>query len=707
MPDFSKVGITMLNMDDIVNYLKIARGFISDTDKATDVKNVAGVLAEWIAIADTSKHNPDGSIKIDRETIKNALHLDGHPIDFFTTKEYGDSIKKELNKTQDIAGEEIKDLRDEVYQLRADLIKRGMLERYTPYAGFYDVFRTGDPVHLDRICDHAIKDSQGVGAQYTIHVSDEFYDSVEVGDHLYLFDRDSSRDAIVKINEKLPDHETLRFAVGTGFDIKKDMVDVYRSKGTIMNGTYTFGEIKKFKVDDSTAMYTGLNDDTYAKKLPLDKDNPGYGYTFRIPKNMQKSYLSKISVMIQAFGKPSDLLAYVIDEQNIHMWNKIRKADMDGEVLPNKDDAGQPLPTKLEDLIIAKSQPLTVDASKGMHLADFNFYGTENIGSSYGFSNPNPYPYLPLQDDEAERRVRYCLIIEPIGQLDKYDPQDLKNCYLLEFLKQTGDGPDLQLNNVTYHYDRTKEAPFTTNEAVNSYDLYYGVTLLRAIEKTFVPLGEGIYSARFMQPVPITSSRARLMLRVKREGLFHVAKSTQSSSVGNVGDHSTIILESESPAYVPDFSGSNQKQVIIGSTICKVEEASNLGSITIEKGLHIDPEAPVYPVGYEVTLKAYYDEWDPVQFTTVTKYSDKFKLPLFAVIPDKYKHNKKLSDRLLFECDLYGEDKNVKPYNRFELEIYWKKNREKNDTVTLVNGSNEYPLSAAIHDLSLSLDRAL
>lgn len=707
MSDLSKVGISMLNMDDIAAYLKIAKGFILDTDEAADTKKVAGVDSKRIAIADTSRHNPDGSILIDRETVKNALHLDGHPIGDFTSKEYGDQLKADASNTKIVTGKELADLRDEVYQLRHDLIKRGMLERYTPYAGFYDVFRTADPMHLERVCDKAINDSRGADAQRTIHVSDAFFDTVEVGDHLYLFDNDTSRDAVVEIDQKLPDHETLHFAVGTGFDIKKGMVDVYRSRGTVMNGMFAFGKIMRYKADDSLAMYTGLNDDTYSKNIPLDKDNPGYGYTFRIPKSMQKSYLSKITMMMQAFGKPSDLLAYVIDERHIKTWNRIRKADMDGEKLPSKDEHGQPLPTKLEDLIIAKSQPLTVDASKGMHLVEFNFYGTENIGSSYGFSNPNPYPYLPLQDDEEEHRVRYCLIIEPIGELDKYDPTDLKNCYLVEFLKQSNEGPDLQLNNVTYHYDRTKETPLTTNKEVNTYDLYYGVTLLKAIEKTFVPLSTGIYTARFTQPVPITSSRARLMLRISREGMFHIAKSTQSTAAGNVSDHSTLTIESEDVSYTPDFSGSRNKKVIVGSTICDVEDVPNIGMITVTKGLHIDPEAPVYPIGYKVSIKAYYDEWDPVRFTTVTKYSDRFEMPLVMVIPDKYKTHKDISDRLLFECDLFGEDKNIKPYNRFELEVYWKKSREKNDTVKSVDGSNVYPLSAAIRDLSLSLDRAL
>lgn len=707
MPDFSKIGVSMLKIDDIADYLKLACGFIGRADKATDTEKVGGIDATHIAVADTSKRNSDGSILVDRETVKNAMHLNGHGIDHFVMKDYGDQLSSDAGAIRKNYNQEIADLRDELYQLRAELSRRGMTQRHTPYAGFYDAFRTGDAMHLNGIVSRSVGDSQGADAQRTVHVSDSFYDTVEVGDHLYLYDKNSNKDAVVEIDEKLPDHETLHFTRGTGFDLKKNMVDIYRSRGTVMDGSFTFGETQAYRVDDSVAMYTGLNDDTYSESLPLDRDNPGYAYTFRIPKNMQKSYLSKISIMAQAFGSPGDLVAYVIDEQNIPQWNKIKKADTTGEVLPQKDSFGKKLPTKLEDLIIAKSQPLTIDPSKGMHLAEFLFYGTGNVGSTYGFSNPNPYPYLPLQDDEQERRVRYCLIIEPLGSLEKYDPQAIKNCFLIEFLKQHGAGNDLELNNTTYSYDRSKPEPLSTNASVNAFDLYYGVTLMRAIEKSYVPLGEGIYTARFTQPKPMKASRARLMLRIKREGLFHIARSAQSTAAGNLPDHSTITVESEDISYAPDFSGAQGKKIIVGNTICTLENA-NLGSLTLEKGLYVDAEAPVYPVGYNVTIKAYYDEWDPERCVTATKYSDRFTLPLVALIPDQFKTDKTRSDRLIFEGDLKNAQTNkFRPYNRYELEVHWKKSREKNDAVKSVNGTNEYPLTAAIHDLSLSLDRAI
>ena len=325
MPDFSKIGVSMLKIDDIADYLKLACGFIGRADKATDTEKVGGVDAKHIAVADTSKRNSDGSILVDRETVKNAMHLDGHGIDHFVMKDYGDQLSSDAGAIRKNYNQEIADLRDELYQLRAELSRRGMTQRHTPYAGFYDAFRTGDAMHLNGIVSRSVGDSQGADAQRTVHVSDSFYDTVEVGDHLYLYDKNSNKDAVVEIDEKLPDHETLHFTRGTGFDLKKNMVDIYRSRGTVMDGSFTFGETQAYRVDDSVAMYTGLNDDTYSESLPLDRDNPGYAYTFRIPKNMQKSYLSKISIMAQAFGSPGDLVAYVIDEQNIPQWNKIKK----------------------------------------------------------------------------------------------------------------------------------------------------------------------------------------------------------------------------------------------------------------------------------------------------------------------------------------------------------------------------------------------
>ena len=99
MADLTKVSIPLLDMAGIAEYLNIVSKFITDKDKATDTKNVAGVFAEYVAIADTSKRDPQGNILCDRETIKNSLHLDGHPVEYFLTADKGGVISSGLAKT--------------------------------------------------------------------------------------------------------------------------------------------------------------------------------------------------------------------------------------------------------------------------------------------------------------------------------------------------------------------------------------------------------------------------------------------------------------------------------------------------------------------------------------------------------------------------------------------------------------------------------
>ncbi len=148
MADLTKVSIPLLDMAGIAEYLNIVSKFVTDKDKATDTKNVAGVLAEYIAIADTSKRDPQGNILCDRETIKNSLHLDGHPIEYFLTADRGGTISSGLALTSKQYSEELINLKDELYQLRHELAKKGVINMHTPYAGFYDTFRSSVPVHL-------------------------------------------------------------------------------------------------------------------------------------------------------------------------------------------------------------------------------------------------------------------------------------------------------------------------------------------------------------------------------------------------------------------------------------------------------------------------------------------------------------------------------------------------------------------------------
>lgn len=696
MADLTKVSVPLLDMAGIAEYLNIVSKFITDKDKATDTKNVAGVLAEYIAIADTSKRDPQGNILCDRETIKNSLHLDGHPIEYFLTADKGGTISSGLAKTDKQYGEELINLKDELYQLRQELVKKGVINMYTPYAGFYDTFKSSVPVHLKGVQTLATKDSIGPESQMSVFVDDKFYDSVMPGDHLFIVQEGHS--ALVKIDTKKPDHETLTFTSGTGFAIKQD-AEIYRSHGNVMNGTFAFGEGEMTGIDETISQHSGFDDDTFTMTRKISRRTPGYGYTFRIPNILQRGYLSQVGINVQAMGHPGALRCYIIPEKNVKEFN----------VYYEKERKGQPL-TGLktpEELIKAKSNVLQVDPAKGKHIAYFSFKDTTiPSNNEYGLVNPDCYPQL--EADSITGKVRYCMYIfaEPssLGETDDY--------YEIEFLQHgvNNNLSDIQLNNTTYYYNRRTvddknqdDYILHTEDEINATDLYYQLTILPAVTRKFTPFPEGMYSARFSEPEPIRATHARLTLRVNREGMYHTDNSGATGTFGPIPDNSAITVKADStdPNLAVDFSGAENKIIAVGTNMCKLLKADS-EKLTIEKGFFLEPGSAVYPIGYEVNLKASLKTWDSTQNSLVTSYTDYFPLKLWSIIPDKWKASSNISDRLIFEADLRDENNRLKEYNQFDFEIYWKKSRASN---VLKNGDNA--LGGAIYDLSMSLDHIL
>lgn len=682
--DLTKVGTSMLNMDDISYYLNHGLNFITAADKASDTEAVGGVKAENIAVA---YQDPD-SDKVDRNTVQNAKNLDGHGIDdFLLAAEGTEGFKKQeteyVSTTQDI-----ENLRDEVYQLRAELAKKGVIERHTPYAGYYDPFRQSDVRYKSGAIGMSIDDSQGNEAQFVIHVADDVYDSLMVGDHLYLVSSNGAS-AVVEIAEKMSDHRRIRFVNATGFNINKEEVSIYRSKGTLMNGTFTFGQEASTQIDNTATMYTGLNDDTYHKTVNIDASRPGYGYTFRIPSKMQGNYLSKLDIEIETIGNPGALTCYIIDQNDITSWNEAIKSG----VTADKSKT-------LEDLIIAKSQPLVGDSSRGDYIASFDFYDPtkEQAGTVYGTTAPDCYPCLSLIDKAGEAAVRYCMII-------KADPTTLDeaNYYKLRTLV-TSTNADLQLNNTTYYYNESDKEPLKTDAVINSMDVFYGITLLKAVEKDFTPYEDGIYTAEFTQPAHLTSGSAVLEMRINREGVFNVRG---DSAQGDQQDGATIVVEAKDAYGTGSLNGVNDGTLIVGENIAHVTNVNDM-SLTLEKGLHVDAKAKVYPMGYKVALKASHTYWDEVNCVTVTDESVRYDMDLVEVVPDYYNTDNTRSDRLIFKADLYKlneKGNKVHPqFNKFELEIYWKSSAVNNKVEKLNDYSvTTYPLAGAIKDLSLAL----
>ena len=371
-----KPGHTSLNMQDISDDLSVVRHHVRKLDaskrqggsmskpvlpayqneiqKADDTDLVAGVDATRVAVAYDPK---------DRTTIRNSILFNGHPWTDVMTKTDGSTLKGRTDTAIVNYASDIKELRDEVYQLREELAKSGVLMGYKPYAGFYDLFREHQPMHEAEVVAEAIADSP---TQYSIKIEDTLFGRFAAGDKILVKSLVNGNTALVGIQKKEPDGRTLTFDRATGFNILKKKAVVYKSKGNIINGTFTFGEITPER-PGKKEFYSCLDDDTFRTRRRISAKHTGFAYTFRIPDILQKNYLAKIDFRIKKYGNPGALMCYVIDERDMPRWKNAAQAIADNDQNSQNYDM-----TKYN--FFAKSQPLDVDANKGEHLTHFTFY---------------------------------------------------------------------------------------------------------------------------------------------------------------------------------------------------------------------------------------------------------------------------------------------------------------------------------------------
>jgi hypothetical protein len=222
----------------------------------------------------------------------------------------------------------------------------------------------------------------------------------------------------------------------------------------------------------------------------------------------------------------------------------------------------------------------------------------------------------------------------------------------------------------------------------------------------FTPYREGIYSAKFSTHEPVEISRARLTLRIAREGYY----ATNVPKADVYSDNSTLpVKKADGITFNYDMSElggfglkKDDEDVIIGTTIRRILN-QNSSEIIIKKGLYAEPNQPVYRAGYEVALKAKRIEWDAVNCKFNVTDQAKITLPLSTVMPDKNKKDARISDRLVYEGDYISEDLEARYFNDFELQIHWH---------TEYSGMYEDTKYKAdfvgrIHDLVMSLDRTI
>lgn len=738
-----KPGHTSLNMSDISEDLKVEYHHVIKLDpqyredasidkpvdlnhrdmivKADDVDLVNGVNANKIAVAIDENH---------RDTVNNALKLNGFDADHYMSADVGGSLANKTNKAISNFGKDITDLRNELYEIKHALEKQGLITNTYQRMGYNDVFRNGYKPYEHEPIGEIIADCPDYS---TVILSTDSADKLDTNDYIAIYFVNSKNVNVRQIKEIQPDGETIILdeSMDTSEDISLGNVIVYKSMGVSQDGNFYFAKQAE-TVPSDIVMYTGFDDDTAADSLLLiQKDGLGYANTFRIPEK-KLGFLHDFSVMAEVKGTPT-LTCVIIDAADIKYFKNPEQALKlyeSGEL----DSEGEP---KMH--FFAKSNPVSLTTA-AQRKVTFDFFN----------SAKDSYPIVSRKDNPADNTiVRYCAMIFA-QDADKDNAVKLYAVYNRN--QDNAAVADIQTRNILYKYgeqidtashsalySQTEINKYSTTSAVgikareqldvqayddnlDKYDMYYEVSLREPIENQMIPYKRGLYSARIKSAYPEGISRARLMLRFNREGGCWNAVATENTMCGPSTTNGSIkcICKSDPSRTTTSYLGvyndirkpiekrdpntlsdlTMKPNMIIGNNITS---GNNNGEIvTIDDNIMVTPDDMVYRNAYVVSVKGKKYEYSDITKTYEVVDSKKIYLEPVAVIRDGVKKKgDTYSDRIIFEGDFTNVDGDAVFYNDLELQIYWEESN-----FSEIEAVKQTQMGI-IHDLVFSTDRGV
>lgn len=731
--NLTRPSLSFLPMEDIAAELKsnkANRKFMTREDKATDVEQVAGINADRIAIS------AEGH---DRETVKNALNLNGVPADGYVTKEEGEKFLEVSTDLSNTVSNEIKNLRDELYQLYSELSKKGFIDNTIKYEGFVEAFKRGNILYEDYIC--GISNAM-VGRAKEIYIADIKQKHFFEAGKTFVIKRSDIDEETVVTSLGVNNAGKVTFEPAVNYLDSIDQVGLFKSNGEYNNNTFSFSHIKR-AVSDQVERYYTQSDDTDTKYLTIKKPNAGFAATFKVPRNIKSELgiagaLSRFAVRAQAINGPGAIRCHVVDFNSVVQdgelrpkFSNIQDAIAQGYclatskmVFPSRDN------TAMEnDIYFDFYGGVHKEYSNGTEIEDSKPDGEINF-TSEGTSSKMVVPFETADGYPILKDAKYCFIVECLGATEE-------SYWRLRFSYFNNGSfvDDLHRRNASYLYNAIDETGVTEGakcievvDDIAKYDLMYTLVIKDTIDEEELGKNEGVYTARIVLPKPIDVTRARLTMRINREGMYNIKEHNT--------EYTIFVLE---PDTATSHNPSDTRfkigdEIIIGNAICKVKRVSTT-EIEVENPAHLDERIikyytsvvydqntngyvkkttiPVYRMGYTPQIKAKLVDWDNYNEVTGSYESEDvtenpINLDLMAVMPDQYKSNNRVSDRLLFEAAFGQNEKSLnKLANEFELQINWKSPfsvREINEIKDTADRKYK-ELIGRIHDLTLAFDK--
>lgn len=662
MATYNTISLAQIDADALADYIVSSKRLVyrraDDGDEsivasniAQDVEKVAGTNAENIAIAINSDN---------RDTVQNALKLNGIDADQYMMTSTGNSIQTKQIKMRKLYGDDLQNIKDELYTLRQELAKGGFIEDRGEYTGYVDIFRAAAPKHL--FSKLAVVTTTGNADEIFVEDEDVF-DSLDIYDYIVLEAEDVQKFTIKQIAEK----DKTRRVLILDSEIRGDVysaengMNLYLSYGINDEGMFKFARAAELMMA-SEENHTGLSDDTYKIMKHVTEPNKGFAYSFRVPEEKQ-GYVTSFEICAKAYGTPGSMICYLMDARDVENFhNPVQAASDYQTALANKDDSFH---------FFAASKPYVLSSAYGRRYIKFDFLQDNDM-----------YPIMSQDEDDT---VRYVAIVECLDC-------DQNNYYDIQFLQHKnseGHLSDLELNNITYHYERQKDGSsklaLTTDDAINASDMYYHIVTRSIVEKEVYPEDKGLYSFRIETKDLV--NKARVMLRIRREGIWKAITGTpkaeafynktitiQDADPTN-GIRTIPKLQLKSQTYKPlelrenNVDTTEQVLTVIGNNITSAHSLEE-SAVTFDDPVVLKDGDPIYRMGYLVSLKARKVSLQNGHLTA-TPYRH-FVLPLTEVFKDFRRTDKMSSDRLLFEANLFDIEATDDDYfNDFIVQVYW------------------------------------
>lgn len=692
MSNIVKPSLAFLPMEDIAAELKsnkTNRKFMTKDDNAKDVDQVAGINANNIAVA-VGPNN--------RTTVENALKLAGIPAENYLNKEEGEKILGVANVMSQIYSNEIRNLRDEVYQLQTQLSKRGFIKDTITYEGFIDAFKRNNKKYVGYVCGIA---KAVVGTTEELYISDLTKKRYFEKGKRFIIKRPDLDEEIVVQSQGISGAGKVTFYPTVNILDSIEQVQLYKSTGEYVKDSFSFSEIKKDVANPLKERYHMQSDDTRTSFQIINSSETGYAAYFKIPNNAAGA-LTKFGIRAKVEGTPGSLVCHILKKEAVYDANGNFKV-----AFKNIDDA------KDKGLWVATSQTIQSSEANVESEVFFNFF---DIAA-------NKYPTL--------EGTQYLFIIECLSATE-LDYWKIRFSYYSNAFNEV---EDLQKYNTSFFYEKQDTTglgqdidPLQFIDEIDKYDLLFTLVTRELIEEDEMGKQEGVYTAKIVLPEPIDVSRIRLTSRINREGCYYVESHNDAFTTF------TLAKETSTSHSVSDIRLKEDDTVIIGNRIGKVLRVSG-ATLELKEPAYIDDRIlnfystqeynsasgayetvtriPVYRMNYDVAVKASlidFSQWDDSnkQCLTTDLTDEPQLLKLTSVIPDGNRVDRRISDRLVYEADFGKSAADIANVaNEFELQIHWKSPfsyDEINDFLDL-SDNNFKELIGRMHDIVLSFDK--